>query len=924
MTMTPTIAPLPEEELSRYLFPNDEPGFGALSTERGPLPLKALDVLARIDGLLAEVAVTQTFVNTHAEPLEATYIFPLPDRAAVTEFRLEVAGRIVEGVLNERGAARREYDRAIQAGHRAAISEEERPGVFTLRVGNLPPGEAATVHFRLSGPLAYDSGEVTFRFPLVVAPRYIPGTPLPGPAVGSGTASDTDAVPDASRISPPVLLPGFPSPVRLSLAVEVAVAGLAPRDFRCSLHAALLETEGGVARVCLQPGERLDRDFVLRYRLGGERVGSSLALLPDKPGAQEGTFALTLLPPLAPGRGARPRDVVFVLDRSGSMGGWKMVAARRALARMADTLTGADRFAVYAFDDRVETVPQFGGPGLAQATDRNRFRAVEFLAKVDARGGTEMAQPLDLAVQQLTSEGEMPGGTRRDRVLVLITDGQVGNEDQILRQLGKRLAGLRVFTLGIDQAVNEGFLRRLATLGGGFCEVVESEDRLDDVMQRLHSRIGAPVLTGLKLEERGFRLDPQATVPSRLPDLFAGAALLVLGRYWGAPEGALTVSGQDAAGRRWGEAVSGRLSCSPAVQKAWARARVRELEDRFVTGQADPRELEGEIVGVSLRFGVLCRFTAFVAVDRAEVVNEGGSQHRIIQPVEAPAGWETGADDFGAVTMTAALGAPMPASPAPCAAPPPTHGVPKRAMLAKQVLQELNADGRVSKKTELACDDTARDAAQAPLEPASPPPSGTVPPPPAAPPTSPPRGGAAWSGFKKGSKARSRKAPPMAPRATPGAPKDEEAAPGLLSKFFGLFRRAKQEPAAGEDAAKESAPVSPGLDLSAYRRRAVDLLEQLRSGSGLSTAQRLHELGVIAVGLKALLEDLASVGASPLELRPLQTLHEELTKLLEQPSPDEATVARLWGQAEEVLRVFSGEPAAPAANPAEGRREFWK
>ena len=146
----------------------------------------------------------------------------------MTRFRLEVAGRVVEGVLKERGAARREYDQAIQAGHRAAITEEERPGVFTMRVGNLPPGETATVRLSLTGPLSYSDGEATFRFPLVVAPRYIPGAPLPGPSVGDGVAADTDAVPDASRISPPVLLPGFPNPVRLSLAVDVLPSALAP------------------------------------------------------------------------------------------------------------------------------------------------------------------------------------------------------------------------------------------------------------------------------------------------------------------------------------------------------------------------------------------------------------------------------------------------------------------------------------------------------------------------------------------------------------------------------------------------------------------------------------------------------------------------------------------------------------------------
>src|SRR5262249_27375941 len=161
--MTTPLSLLTDDEVSRAARADEEAGFGSLSTAKGHLPLRALDVRA-------QVALSQTFVNPHAEPLEATYIFPLPDRAAVTSFWMRVAGRVVEGVLKERGAARRDYDQALRTGHRASIAEEERPGVFTLRVGNLMPGEAATVHLTLSGPLAYDFGEVTFRFPLVVAP----------------------------------------------------------------------------------------------------------------------------------------------------------------------------------------------------------------------------------------------------------------------------------------------------------------------------------------------------------------------------------------------------------------------------------------------------------------------------------------------------------------------------------------------------------------------------------------------------------------------------------------------------------------------------------------------------------------------------------------------------------------------------------
>ena len=226
--MSRSLPMIPDAELVPTASPSiadDEPGFGALRTEKGHLPLESMEVRGRIDGLLARVAVRQTFVNAFDEPLEATYIFPLPDRAAVTRFRMMVAGREIDGLLEERGQAREHYDEAIAQGRRAAIAEEDRPGVFNLRVGNLMPGERATVELTSCGVLPYADGEVTFRFPLVVAPRYIPGIPLPGRSVGDGTAVDTDAVPDASRISPPVLLPGFPNPVRLALELELHDGG---------------------------------------------------------------------------------------------------------------------------------------------------------------------------------------------------------------------------------------------------------------------------------------------------------------------------------------------------------------------------------------------------------------------------------------------------------------------------------------------------------------------------------------------------------------------------------------------------------------------------------------------------------------------------------------------------------------------------
>lgn len=632
MTTLPLVSILDELELDAPPA-KEEAGLGALRTQRGLLPLESVDLAATIDGLTAYLRLTQTFVNVHDVPLEATYIFPLPERAAVQRFRLRVGDRVVEGELKERGQARREYREAIRKGHQAAITEEERPGVFTLRVGNIPPGESATVHLDLAQPLPCVDGEATFRFPLVVAPRYIPGTPLRRPGVGRGTVADTDAVPDASRISPPVLLPGFPNPVDLSLAVHFLPTDLAPAEVRSSLHTVVEEGDADGLRLRVLAGERLNRDFILRFKLAERAVRTALTLHPDADGTG-GTFALTVLPPALADQPTRPRDVVFVLDRSGSMNGWKMVTARRAVMRLVETLTDQDRFTAYAFDGEIETPPAFDGDRLVAGTFANRTAAIEFLGTVKHRGGTEMAGPLDLALSRLLEHGS---DGERDKVLVLITDGQVGNENQMLKRFGDRLRHVRVHALGIDQAVNAGFLQQLADLGGGSSTLVESEDRLEVAIDEVQRKIGTPVLTGLKLVGDGVAFDAASVVPGRLPDLFAGTPVVVLGRYAGSADGGLTLVGQSADGGKWAVQVPAKVAAMPALPALWARQRLRDLEDRYAIAAA--KGLEREIVALSLRFGVLCRFTAYLAVDRSRIVNAGGEQHEVTQAVDLPAGW---------------------------------------------------------------------------------------------------------------------------------------------------------------------------------------------------------------------------------------------------------------------------------------------
>jgi Ca-activated chloride channel family protein len=651
------IRALSPDELADLNGTGVEAGFGALDTDKGCLPLRSMTVDVHVDGLMAATVVRQRFANVFDEPLEATYIFPLPPRAAVTGFRMTVNGATIVGRIDERATARRDYDIAVAEGRHAAIVEEERPDVFTLRVGNIPPKAIAEVEFTLVAPLAIDALEATYRFPLVVAPRYCPGTPLDGEQVGDGVAPDTDLVPDASRISPPVLLPGLHSPVQLAILARIAATAIMDRaasavdPVACSLPADETVADTGCRTVIVRPGQRLDRDLILRWKIGADVVSvTTAAIEPDAarpaglgtgvavdeaPG--EGTFAVTVVPPGLTPAIDRPRDVVFVLDRSGSMGGWKIQAARRAVARMIDSLTARDRVAVLAFDHRV--AHRGDVLELAAATDRGRWQLLEWLSAIEARGGTQLAAALAAGLKACATgrDTEVEG---RDRFVVLVTDGQVGGEDHVLQTLSQQLGDTRLFVVGIDTAVNEGLLGRMADASGGLVDLVESEGRLDEVMGRIQARIATPLVTHITIEGEGIELIPATVVPARMPDLVPGVPLVLRGRYRGRAAAAkIRVVGRHATEGRWEAVASVVPATAPGLGSLWARGQLRQLEDRLVTAERrlTDSHSEQQIVALSTSFGVLCRFTALVAIDERQPDEplQRLPRRRIVQPVES-------------------------------------------------------------------------------------------------------------------------------------------------------------------------------------------------------------------------------------------------------------------------------------------------
>jgi len=601
--------------------PDPMPG---LACARGRLPLRSVAIRAEVVGATATVDVVQVFENPYDEAVEVSYVFPLPELAAVTRCELAAGGRTIAARLRERGEARQAYAEAIEHGKRAALAEEERQGVFTVTLGNLAPRERATVRFGMAYPLPREDGRLALRFPLVVAERYVPGTPLDGLLVGHGTSADTTSVRDASRITPPRLAPGAERP-ELTIEVAIVHGELGLHDLDASLRAIATTTEAGTTTVRLAgDGAALDRDFVLRFRLGDDVVRTQLCLAPDA-GDRGGTFQLTLVPPASPIR-PKPRDVVLLLDRSGSMDGWKIVAARRALARMLEALDVDDRFAAYAFGSVTVACADLELDRLHAATARARARAIDFVTGLSADGGTEMLQPLELATELLAEDHP-----ERERWLVLVTDGQVANEDELVA-LVSRSAGVKVLALGVDDAVNAALLGRLARATGGRVELVQDRGELEDALDRLHLLLASPAVERVMIAgERGLEVEPGTLVPPGPLHAFPGVPLVIRGRYLG-DAGALRITGRRAR-EPFGVTVTGDRRGADGLRACWAREQLLALEDQLVTDRHDRNALHERIVETSLRFGVLCRFTAFVAIDDARP-NVTIAERHVQQPVE--------------------------------------------------------------------------------------------------------------------------------------------------------------------------------------------------------------------------------------------------------------------------------------------------
>ncbi len=631
----------------------------------GAAALLGVDVKAEVLAGHARAVVRQRYRNDEARAIEAVYTFPLPSRAVVTGFVMEVGGRRLEGEVHEREEAFKKYDDAITAGHGAALVEQERPNVFTANVGNLLPGEETIIELEYVEPVAADEGAVRWSIPTVVAPRYMPGDPQ-GDRTGHGAADPTSRVPDADRISPPIGNVAYGLSIEVTFDLGVAV------DVESPSHSIVKVREGNKTIVRFTQREApLDRDVVLSaYPTSAVSTVTPIAsVVAHRAAGGQGAFALSIVPDLGNGqtkRGGR-NDVVFVIDRSGSMGGSSMDEARTALRLCLRQLREGDRFAILAFDDQIEGF----APELVPFTQATLQRADAWLATVDARGGTELLEPL------LESARLAPDG-----VVVLLTDGQVGNEDEILaRFLDRRGGGAsRVYSFGIGTNVSDALLQALADRTGGAVESIHPGERVDDKVVAQFARATAPRVTDLKISFRG--VDVGETAPAEPKALVDGEPFSLFGTYEASGRGAIEIRG-----KKDGESFYLEVPIDlpehedrPVVAKLWAQARIRDLERAVVTGRREGA-MKQRIVDLAKQHRVSSKYTSFIVVEkRTGDRRQNAMPETRVVPVSAPAGWsmfQQGRTRGGGVMRMAAMmptGAPPPparSAPRPAAAMPP-------------------------------------------------------------------------------------------------------------------------------------------------------------------------------------------------------------------------------------------------------------
>ncbi|MCK5840840.1 MAG: VWA domain-containing protein [Candidatus Sabulitectum sp.] len=596
---------MPSDDYSRMIVMDED---GIVSD----LPLEHTEAHITVDGSIQLVTVRQVYGNPYSYPIEAVYVFPLPESGAVYSMDMEIGDRRIEGEIKERQEAQRIYQEAISQGRTAALLEQERPNIFTQTVGNILPGDDIVIEIMYAAPVDYNDGAWEVVYPMVVGPRFSP-----------------DGVSDVDRITPEIVLEDTRSgyDIELSLTLD---PGFPIREFESLNHAVSTEIQGDDRLVVelSREHEIPNRDFVFTYRTAGNDIGTGVV---SHNGEMGGHFMLMLEPDadVDPGHIA-PKEIFFVVDNSGSMSGQPMEVAKETVRQFVRGMNPDDSFQIMRFS---ETASSMSSEPM-ENTSANVRRGIDYINSMSGMGGTMMIEGVRACVGY-------PEDPERMRYIIFLTDGYIGNEAEILSELRTTLGQhTRLFSIGVGSSVNRYLIEGLAEEGRGYAVYVGLDQDPKTAVEDVYNKINSPYLVNIEID--WGNLDVTEVYPREIRDLYDGEPLVVVGRYDEPGRDEITITG-TLNGRHWERTVDVRLVSrggSEAADRLWARQKIHHLNRLVLDSGYRGKPADGlleQIIGVSLDYSVLCEQTAFVAVDSYERT-DGSNPETIGIPVNMPEG----------------------------------------------------------------------------------------------------------------------------------------------------------------------------------------------------------------------------------------------------------------------------------------------
>jgi Ca-activated chloride channel homolog len=620
----------------------------------GFCPLEGTKVEADIAGFGARVTVRQTFINPSRTPIEAIYTFPLPADAAVDRMNMRIGDRLIQGEIKRREEARRIYDAAKRAGYSAALLDQERPNIFTQSVANLVPNAKVEIEISYVQLLKFEEDKFEFTYPMVVGPRFL------------GSA------PDPSKIAPPITPKGTRTGANIELRVRIE-AGAPVTSIESELHEIMKLGSGsshGATVMLAKKDEIPNRDFILRYGVASNTVQSALLTYADR--RNGGFFTLILMPPKAPAPDQiSPRELIFVVDQSGSQNGFPIGKSRELCRKMIEAMRPGDTFNVMGFNTALNAL----WPAPRPNTLENRLQALQFVAGLRANGGTMLNMAINAAMQS-------PPDPKRLRLILFNTDGFVGDDFAILDSIQKHRGSTRIFTFGIGNGVNRFLIDAMSAEGRGDAEIVTLEADTDRAVAKFLRRTQSPVLTNIQARFEGAAVAD--VLPSAIPDVFSEKPVILKGRYTRPGKGTLVLTGLLGGEHPWRKEIALNFSEGPtyetivadlpeggeagvsafangqesrpenlesayggrgsAIATLWAREMIDEVMRRNWLAMIRPggegnartnreQAVQSAVLQLGLRFGLMTQFTSFVAVEK-RVVNIGGKMRTVAVPVE--------------------------------------------------------------------------------------------------------------------------------------------------------------------------------------------------------------------------------------------------------------------------------------------------